>query len=1233
MSSNETKLEILKLNNDFPRTYNRQVFGVKLNPDLLQNRCELLGAWLNELLSKYELFGNQNIIDEYLNPLDNIQNEIAMLLGTTKSVLQYELEYANAKSVNPNDSDDEYDPVAAEVSATPQAGDGSDMPQLPKLQKRRSHETSKLMNLFDSVHVEKEASKLPETAPETVVDEDQSNMTGEDGLPLSSDELYSYNIIKLGDLCRLKGIDCTNFKSKKNYIKALLLTYNEGPSYLSDKNARLEISKLNDTSTLQNAFTGVMGNTMIHEIDTIFIDLLKRIGVHDSLYKPLRASYTIQEKLVLITQTVCVWDNDVYFTKEDIDMLTILQNETYVNSILLLTMKYRIYQSTYINLWLRRFCSSKGVTVLLGIIDTKLQTQPLTEYDAACLLCIIQSFRRIMESECRNVVVNTRGCIDAFVQCILFEFKPLALQALELLSEVIIYGGESAIWQIKQGFTNISLRDNTVPFAILVDALALNDIALQSSIVTLINSIVLYETNIQNRIKLRSILHSQDYEFICSVITRKFKTSKNNTSNNKVNDETEQDDNEEIVQYNKTYSLRAGVVINVANTDVDEQYAEDMVTLICPEMGTMASYGININNLMDVKFGEPQQQGATGVGPLNWLNRNSWYPGKNIEIIAKKASRRLSWSGNLSNDGMSEDEFYNRFKMWYHLQPDGVLSWTFKNTSSSNSANTDESLIGSIKITDVLEILDYCALTVNITYSIEYCITIVMKSRQQYFINLENSTLRNKWYIALISALHTSNIHKTAYRMIDETINNTTILKLQKNFEKHVNIYKDIEVDDNKVLYKANFSNIIESGTSELFELLLLEYKKHKNEFKIKTLLKDLTVFALENYSPQNENDEFAVKPKYPVAVKSSEREIPLPPQLPFIPPAKQTKKSTIKLKQLFWTKIKPIHVLNTVWMDMTEPEIDYKKLEYKYAEVSKSKVLLDKNKQNDNKKKIVSLFDGKRTQNAAIASGKLKKAPEEIAEIVLNLDPDELTLDVTETISNLLIPNEEEMNALRTYTGDRSELDFAGKLFSYFIDIERLDQRLNVQRIMLNWYDELFLINEQLNIIKDALTELNDPQCISDLRLVLSIILSLGNYLNGITSRGGAHGYKLEILLKLKNIKSNYGKGNLLHFVIEELTKIKSKEIGQLNSDSSSSSGAVNLDDFNYVHFYSNWKAMWRTTKVNMKNIDVAIKSLETGLTYCLKELEAAEQIQVDRVKLPLIERLSMLPCIFINT
>jgi diaphanous 1 len=66
-----------------------------------------------------------------------------------------------------------------------------------------------------------------------------------------------------------------------------------------------------------------------------------------------------------------------------------------------------------------------------------------------------------------------------------------------------------------------------------------------------------------------------------------------------------------------------------------------------------------------------------------------------------------------------------------------------------------------------------------------------------------------------------------------------------------------------------------------------------------------------------------------------------------------------------------------------------------------------------------------------------------------------------------------------------------------------------------------------------------------------LELILAYGNYLNGSSNRGGAYAFRLDILSKVSELKSNDNKKNLLYFIVEYIGDVlKQDELLRIPKD-----------------------------------------------------------------------------------
>jgi diaphanous 1 len=62
--------------------------------------------------------------------------------------------------------------------------------------------------------------------------------------------------------------------------------------------------------------------------------------------------------------------------------------------------------------------------------------------------------------------------------------------------------------------------------------------------------------------------------------------------------------------------------------------------------------------------------------------------------------------------------------------------------------------------------------------------------------------------------------------------------------------------------------------------------------------------------------------------------------------------------------------------------------------------------------------------------------------------------------------------------------------------------------------------------------------------KIVMEYALAAGNYMNGQSARGGAYGFKFDMLEKLADIKTTDNKSSLLMFIIQRAEDEKKKEI-----------------------------------------------------------------------------------------
>ena len=105
---------------------------------------------------------------------------------------------------------------------------------------------------------------------------------------------------------------------------------------------------------------------------------------------------------------------------------------------------------------------------------------------------------------------------------------------------------------------------------------------------------------------------------------------------------------------------------------------------------------------------------------------------------------------------------------------------------------------------------------------------------------------------------------------------------------------------------------------------------------------------------------------------------------------------------------------------------------------------------------------------------------------------------------------------------------------------ISHFGLRLECWLFKATFDEKLFDINDKLETMGRSCSLL---KCSPMVRELLSLVLGLGNYMNGGTARGQADGFSLEILPRLEDVKSQDNSTNLLQYVVRLLCRSYSQQ------------------------------------------------------------------------------------------
>ncbi|KAG8791741.1 hypothetical protein FRC16_000311 [Serendipita sp. 398] len=289
------------------------------------------------------------------------------------------------------------------------------------------------------------------------------------------------------------------------------------------------------------------------------------------------------------------------------------------------------------------------------------------------------------------------------------------------------------------------------------------------------------------------------------------------------------------------------------------------------------------------------------------------------------------------------------------------------------------------------------------------------------------------------------------------------------------------------------------------------------------------------------------------------------------------------KLKPFFWNKITLNAARSTVWNDPTISSVtlDLKELEDTFTvDTSKSKVV---SKESIKYQAVTTLLDISRANNVAIMLARIKLSNEGIKQALLEIDDSKLTSDDLKSICRQL-PTAEEIVRLRDF-GDLGKLAKADQYFGQIMVIPRLAERLDSMIYRRKIELDIAEIKPDLEMVRHAAVEVKGSV---KLKQVLGTVLAVGNALNGGTFRGGAGGFQLEALLKMKETKTAKTDPEcptLLHYLAKVLMR----------------------SDASLVMFIEDLPHVEAAARISVQFILSSINSLYTGLEKVKDELELA--------------------------
>uniref|UniRef100_A0A8C9N0U5 Formin-2 n=1 Tax=Serinus canaria TaxID=9135 RepID=A0A8C9N0U5_SERCA len=247
-------------------------------------------------------------------------------------------------------------------------------------------------------------------------------------------------------------------------------------------------------------------------------------------------------------------------------------------------------------------------------------------------------------------------------------------------------------------------------------------------------------------------------------------------------------------------------------------------------------------------------------------------------------------------------------------------------------------------------------------------------------------------------------------------------------------------------------------------------------------------------------------------------------------------------MKPLYWTRIqlhsKRDSSASLVWEKIEEPSIDYHEFEELFSKtaVKERKKPISDTITKTKAKQVVKLLSNKRSQAVGILMSSLHLDMKDIQRAVVNLDNSVVDLETLQALyenraqSDELEKIEKHSKASKEKENPKS-LDKPEQFLYELSLIPNFSERVFCILFQSTFSESIGSIRRKLELLQKLCETLKNE---SRVMRVLSLVLAFGNYMNGGNrTRGQADGFGLDILPKLKDVKSSDNSRNLLSYIV----------------------------------------------------------------------------------------------------
>ncbi|XP_066881854.1 formin-2 isoform X2 [Kogia breviceps] len=247
-------------------------------------------------------------------------------------------------------------------------------------------------------------------------------------------------------------------------------------------------------------------------------------------------------------------------------------------------------------------------------------------------------------------------------------------------------------------------------------------------------------------------------------------------------------------------------------------------------------------------------------------------------------------------------------------------------------------------------------------------------------------------------------------------------------------------------------------------------------------------------------------------------------------------------MKPLYWTRIqlhsKRDSSASLIWEKIEEPSIDCHEFEELFSKttVKERKKPISDTITKTKAKQVVKLLSNKRSQAVGILMSSLHLDMKDIQHAVVNLDNSVVDLETLQALYENRAQSD-ELEKIEKHGRSSKDKETTKSLdkpeqFLYELSlIPNFSERVFCILFQSTFSESICSIRRKLELLQKLCETLKNG---SGVMQVLGLVLAFGNYMNGGNkTRGQADGFGLDILPKLKDVKSSDNSRSLLSYIV----------------------------------------------------------------------------------------------------